>query len=66
MPMNIYEGRKMATIRFLLLLRASVPAAAGTEGGNALNTHRTDRIYRWERRASGEASVPLAAAAASL
>ena len=55
----------MATIRFLLLLRASVPAAAGTEGGNALTTHSTDRTYCGERRASSEAGVPRAAASAS-
>ena len=45
MRMNIYMKAAMATNPFLLLLRASVPAAAGTEGGNALNTHRTDRTY---------------------
>ena len=41
MPMNIYERRKMATIHFLLLLRASVPAAAATEGREARSTYGT-------------------------
>ena len=59
------KATRWLLFRFLLLLRASVPAAAGTEGGNALTTHSTDRTYCGERRASSEAGVPRAAASAS-
>ena len=38
MRMNIYMKAAMATNPFLLLLRASVPAVAGTEDGDALTT----------------------------
>ena len=41
----------MATIGFLLLLRASVPAVAGTEGGDARQTHATHSSNYREQRA---------------
>ena len=47
---------------FLLLLCASVPAAAGTEDGEALTTHVTHTLHYGQRRVSIASSSPTAAA----